>query len=62
MEYQIITNSLDDATNQPSKFRTGNWVEISDESKGKYDNSNIRFKKSMVRRNLCDYNECIHTC
>ena len=35
---------LDNATNQPSKFRTRDWSEINDESKGKYDNSNIRFK------------------
>ena len=34
MEYQKITNLLDDTTNQPSKFRTRNWVEINDESKG----------------------------
>ena len=26
MEYQKITNLLDDTTNQPSKFRTRNWV------------------------------------
>ena len=33
MEYQKIINLLDDTTNQPSKFRTRNWVEINDESK-----------------------------
>ena len=44
MEYQNIINLLDDITNQPSKFRTRNWVEINDESKGNYDNSNIRFQ------------------
>ena len=32
MEYQKITNSLDDTTNQPSKFRARNRVEISNES------------------------------
>ena len=32
-------------------------VEINDESKGKYDNSNIRFKTSMIRSNLCDYSD-----
>ena len=32
MEYQKIINLLDDPTNQPSKFRTRNWVEIIDES------------------------------
>ena len=45
MEYQKITNLLDNASNQPSKFRTRNWVEINDESKGKYGNSNITLKR-----------------
>ena len=52
MEYQRIINLLDDTRNEPSKFRTRNWVEINDQSKGKYDNSNIRFKTSMIRSNL----------
>ena len=35
MEYQKIANLIDDNTlNQPSKFRTRNWVEINDESRG----------------------------
>ena len=33
MEYQKISNLIDDTLNQPSKFRTRNWVEINDESK-----------------------------
>ena len=57
MEYQKIINLLDDTSNQPSKFRTRNWVEINDESKGRYDNSNIRFKTSTIRSSLCDYND-----
>ena len=28
MEYQKIRNLLDDKPNQPSKFRTRNWVRI----------------------------------
>ena len=43
--------------NQPFKFRTRNWVEINDESKGNYDNSSSRFKTSMIRSNLCDYSD-----
>ena len=44
MEYQIIANLIDDTSNQPSKFRTKNWVEINDESRGRYDaNSQIKF-------------------
>ena len=57
MEYQKITNLLDDTTNQLSKFRTKNWVEINDESKGRCYNSNIRFKASIIRSNLCDYSD-----
>ena len=57
MEYQQIINLSDDTMNRPSKFRTRNWVEINDESKGMYDNSNIRFKTSMVRSSLCDYSD-----
>ena len=49
MEYQKIINLLDNATNQPSKFRTRNWVEINNESNRKYDNSSIKFKTSMIR-------------
>ena len=32
-------------------------VEINDESKRRYDNSNIRFKTSIKRSNLCDYSD-----
>ena len=57
MEYQKIINLLDDTVNQPSKFRTRNWVEINDESKGRYENSNIIFKTSTIRSSLCDYSD-----
>ena len=36
MEYQKIVNLLDNASNQPSTFRTKNWVEINDEARGTY--------------------------
>ena len=60
MEYQKIANLLDNkvslnATNQPSKFRTGNWVEINHESRGTYTSNDIKFKTTMLRSNLCDY-------
>ena len=32
-----IVNLLDDATNQPSKFITRNWVEINDKLRGVYN-------------------------
>ena len=31
MEYQKIANLLNDGSNKPSKFRTGNWLEINDD-------------------------------
>ena len=37
MEYQKIRNLLDNTSNQPSKFRTKNWIEINDESRGRYN-------------------------
>ena len=55
MEYQKITNLWDNASNQPSKFRTRNWVEINDESRGAYTSNDIKFKTTMLRSNLCDY-------
>ena len=57
MEYQKIENLLDNnLSNQPSKFRTKNQVEINDKSKELYSaNSDIGFKAKMLRSNLCDY-------
>ena len=60
MEYQKVANLLDsgaalNASNQPSKFRTRNWVEINDESRGTYTSNDIKFKTTMLRSNLCDY-------
>ena len=58
MEYQKIANLIDDASNQPSKFRTRNWVEINDESRGVYNvNSQIKFKTTMLKSSLCDYSD-----
>ena len=54
MEYQKIIDLLDHTKAQQLKFRTINWVEINDESKATYDNSNIRLKTSMIRSSLCD--------
>ena len=55
MEYQKIANLLDNASNQPFKFRTKNWVEINDESRGTYTSNDIKFKTTILRSNLCDY-------
>ena len=55
MEYQKIENLLESKSDNPSKFRIRNWLEINDESRGNYANSDIRFKTSMLRSNLCDF-------
>ena len=47
----MVESTLDNL----SKFRTRNWVEINDESRGNYANSDVRFKTTMLRSNLCDY-------
>ena len=50
-----MVNLLANTPNQPSKFRTKNWVEVNDESRGTYNvNSQIWFKNSMLRSSLCD--------
>ena len=47
---------LNDASDQPSKFRTRNWVEINDGARGIYSpNKQIKFKTSILRSSLCDY-------
>ena len=58
MKYQKIANLLNDESNQPSKFRTRNWVEINDEARGTYSpNKQIKFKTAMLRSSLCDYSD-----
>ena len=58
MEYQKITNLLNNAWNKPSKFKTRNWVEINDDIRGAYSpNEQISFKTAMLRPSLCDYSD-----
>ena len=58
MEYQKIANLIDDTSNQPSKFRTKNWVEINDESRGVCNvNSQIKLKTTILKSSLCDYSD-----
>ena len=54
MEYQKIINLLDNGPNQPTKFRTKNWVEINGTQN---TNSKIKFKTSMSRSILCEYRD-----
>ena len=56
MKYQ--KKMLDYASNKTSKFKTRNWVEINDESKGKYNvGGQIKFKTTMLKSILCDYSD-----
>ena len=58
MEYQKIINFLDNTPNQPTKFRTKNWVQINNDARGTYNTSSqIRFKTPMLRSSLCDYSD-----
>ena len=45
---------LDDTSNQLFKFRTKNWIEINDQSRGLYNvNSDIKFKTKILKSSLC---------
>ena len=60
MEYQKIAKLLENevslsASNQPSKFRTRNWIGINDESRGTYTSNDVKLKTTMLRSNSCDY-------
>ena len=49
---------LGNTSNQPSKYRAKNWVEVKDDSHGTNNtNSQIKFKTSMLKSNLCDYSD-----
>ena len=52
-----MINLLDNAPNQPSKFRTKNWVEKNYDSRRTYSEGNqIKFKTSVLRSRLCEWN------
>ena len=49
---------IDGASDQFSRFRTKNWVEINDKSRGTYNvNSQIKFKTAMLKSSLRDYSD-----
>ena len=55
---KLIINLLETTANQPPKFRTKNWAEINDDSRGMNNtNSQMKFKTSMLRSSLCDYSD-----
>ena len=63
MEYQKKSNLLESASDNLSKFRTRNWVEIDDESRGNYASSDIRFKTRILRfTHACERNNSNHWC
>lgn len=47
MEYQQVINLLQNTSNQPCKFRTQNWVETNDDSRGIYNTSQSKLKTRM---------------
>ena len=58
MEYKKIIKFLNKTTNQSTKFRRKNWVEINDESPLTYNTiSQIKFKSAMLRSSLWDYSD-----
>ena len=49
---------LDNTPNQLSKFKTKNWIQINDQSRGVYNaKSDIKFKTAMPKSSLCDYSD-----
>ena len=52
MEYQIIANLLESTSDNLSKFRTTNWVEINDDSRGTYTNADIKFKPTLLKSKI----------
>ena len=57
-------NLWENTQNESSKFKKRNWDGINDECRqGTHDyNSDIKFKTSIIRSNLCDYSDtCIET-
>ena len=59
MEFQKITNFLYTTSGDDlSRFVTKKWIEAYDQSGGNYNiNKQIRIKTSMLRSDLCDFND-----
>ena len=57
MEYQKIINLLNNTSNELSKFRTGNWVQINGDGLATYNtNSQARFKSTMLKSSPVNVN------
>ena len=60
MEFQKIVNFLDTTSDDKDlpTFVTKKWIEVYDQSQGNYNvNKEIRIKTSMLRSDLCDFND-----
>ena len=60
MEFQKIANFLDTTSDDKDlpRFVTKKWIEVYDQSEGNYNvNKEIRIKTSMLRSDLCDFND-----
>ena len=58
MEYQKITNLLGNIPVKVPRFITKKWIQVHDQSGETYNtNKQIRFKTSMVRSDLCYFND-----
>ena len=60
MEFQKIVNFLDTTSDDKDlpRFVTKKWIEVYDQSEKNYNpNKEIRIKTSMLRSDLCDFND-----
>ena len=60
MEFQKIVNFLDTASDDKDlpRFVTKKWIEVYDQSEGNFDvNKEITIKTSLLRSDLCDFND-----
>ena len=58
MESQKVINLLDNANNQPSKFRAKSWFEVNDDAHETYNtNSQIKFWTTMLKSSLFECND-----
>ena len=58
MEYQKIINLLGTTLDEVPRFITKKWIEVHDQSGETYNvNKEIRIKTSMLRSDLCDFND-----
>ena len=58
MEYQKIANILGNIHDRVPEFIAKKWIEVHDQSGEAYNtNKEIRFKTSMLRSDLFDFND-----